>query len=234
MLPDLPPETTTAQLLRRAASRSPIARPTSTASGASRNAARSCADGFATTLIDRGVRPGDVVCLMLPSSIEVRRLLPRAHCASARSRRDQPATRCDRGRKHHRPHAAGAHRARRRRGVTRRSRRGTCSASPICATRSPPTPPPRLPPRSPTDPTCIVWTSGTTGAPKGAVYDHETQAAISRNIGQITEHGDRRLVVLPFAHVGYMTRMWDELARPHDDRARRRTVVGDRDAPPDS
>ena len=36
--------------------------------------------------------------------------------------------------------------------------------------------------------------------------------AISANIGQLTEPGDRRLVVLPFAHVGYMTRMWDELA----------------------
>ncbi len=63
-----------------------------------------------------------------------------------------------------------------------------------------------------TDPACIVWTSGTTGAPKGAVYDHERMAAISRNMGQLTEPGDRRLVVLPFAHVGYMTRMWDELA----------------------
>jgi acyl-CoA synthetase (AMP-forming)/AMP-acid ligase II len=31
-------------------------------------------------------------------------------------------------------------------------------------------------------------------------------------MGQLTEPGDRRLVVLPFAHVGYMTRMWDELA----------------------
>ena len=36
--------------------------------------------------------------------------------------------------------------------------------------------------------------------------------AISANIGQLTEPGDRRLVVLPFPHVGYMTRMWDELA----------------------
>jgi acyl-CoA synthetase (AMP-forming)/AMP-acid ligase II len=57
-----------------------------------------------------------------------------------------------------------------------------------------------------------VWTSGTTGAPKGAVYDHERQAAISRNVGELTRPGDRRLVVLPFPHVGYMTRMWDELA----------------------
>ena len=35
---------------------------------------------------------------------------------------------------------------------------------------------------------------------------------ISRNVGALTEPGDRRLVVLPFPHVGYMTRMWDELA----------------------
>jgi acyl-CoA synthetase (AMP-forming)/AMP-acid ligase II len=75
-----------------------------------------------------------------------------------------------------------------------------------------PLPESALPRIAMTDPACIVWTSGTTGAPKGAVYDHARMAAISRNIGQLTEPGDRRLVVLPFAHVGYMTRMWDELA----------------------
>ncbi len=31
-------------------------------------------------------------------------------------------------------------------------------------------------------------------------------------MGELTRPGDRRLVVLPFPHVGYMTRMWDELA----------------------
>jgi acyl-CoA synthetase (AMP-forming)/AMP-acid ligase II len=75
-----------------------------------------------------------------------------------------------------------------------------------------PADPADLPDIAPTDPACIVWTSGTTGAPKGAVYDHARMAAISRNIGQLTEPGDRRLLVLPFPHVGYMTRMWDELA----------------------
>lgn len=64
----------------------------------------------------------------------------------------------------------------------------------------------------PSDPACIVWTSGTTGEPKGAVYDHARLAAISRNMGELTADGDRRLVSLPFAHVGYMTRIWDELA----------------------
>lgn len=59
---------------------------------------------------------------------------------------------------------------------------------------------------------CIVWTSGTTGEPKGAVYDHSRLEAISRNIGDLTADADRRLVSLPFAHVGYMTRIWDELA----------------------
>ena len=63
-----------------------------------------------------------------------------------------------------------------------------------------------------TDPACIVWTSGTTGEPKGAVYDHARLAAISRNMGELTADGDRRLVSLPFAHVGYMTRIYDEIA----------------------
>ena len=42
--------------------------------------------------------------------------------------------------------------------------------------------------------------------------------------------GERRLVVLPFPHVGYMTRLWDEFAPRHDRRARRGSVVGRRDA----
>jgi acyl-CoA synthetase (AMP-forming)/AMP-acid ligase II len=69
-----------------------------------------------------------------------------------------------------------------------------------------------LPAVTATDPACIVWTSGTTGVPKGAVYDHEAMAVISRNIGELTHDADRRLFVLPFPHVGYMTRVWDEVA----------------------
>ena len=170
------------------------------------------ADGFAATLIDAGVTPGDVVGLLLPSSIKfaacylgalragaitsaVNRRLGPTEQASIFARTEPKVTVL--GDDTALP--AGVHAGR---------------VIPVTDLKEafdadPPPHPPRL---TASDPTCIVWTSGTTGAPKGAVYDHETQAAISRNVGQLTAPGDRRLVVLPFAHVGYMTRMWDELA----------------------
>lgn len=62
-----------------------------------------------------------------------------------------------------------------------------------------------------TDPVAIVWTSGTTGKPKGAVFDAACMRAMARAAGPLSRVGDRRLSPLPFAHVGYMTRVWDEL-----------------------
>ena len=62
-----------------------------------------------------------------------------------------------------------------------------------------------------TDPMAIVWTSGTTGKPKGAVFDHACLRAMAAASGPLSKVGDRRLSPLPFAHVGYMTRVWDEL-----------------------
>lgn len=64
---------------------------------------------------------------------------------------------------------------------------------------------------APTDPVTIVWTSGTTGLPKGAWFDHTCMKAYSPGAVPLSEHGDRRLSPLPFPHVGYMTRVWDEL-----------------------
>ena len=58
-----------------------------------------------------------------------------------------------------------------------------------------------------------MWTSGTTGRPKGAVFDHDNLAAMARGAGALSAFGDRRLSPLPFAHVAYMTRVWDELER---------------------
>ena len=64
---------------------------------------------------------------------------------------------------------------------------------------------------SPDDPVAIVWTSGTTGTPKGAVFDHANLEALSRATGELSAPFDRRLSPVPFAHVGYMTRLWDEI-----------------------
>ena len=65
---------------------------------------------------------------------------------------------------------------------------------------------------SPADPVAVVWTSGTTGLPKGAVFDHASLAAVAKGDDPLSQPGDRRLSPLPFAHVGSMTRPWDEIA----------------------
>ena len=62
-----------------------------------------------------------------------------------------------------------------------------------------------------TDPVAIVWTGGTTGLPKGAWFDHACLRAMTLGAAPISAPGDRRLSPLPFAHVGAMTRVWDEL-----------------------
>ncbi|HYU39554.1 MAG TPA: AMP-binding protein [Acidimicrobiia bacterium] len=169
-------------------------------------------DGFAATLVDHGVQPGDVVSLLLSSTIKFAtcylgalrvgaitsalnlRLGP-AEKASILGRTEPTVTVVGDGVEV--PEGVDAGR------TIHVSELGHAFAA---------DPPASLPPLTPTDPACVVWTSGTTGEPKGAVFDHETMAAISRNIGELTRPGDRRLLALPFAHVGYMTRMWDELA----------------------
>src|SRR3954447_9815050 len=72
---------------------------------------------------------------------------------------------------------------------------------------------PSLPNLRPDDPVAIVWTSGTTGRPKGAVFDHDRLRAMSEGAGILSERFDRRMSPLPFPHVGYMTRTWDEISR---------------------
>ncbi|MEO6623450.1 MAG: AMP-binding protein, partial [Burkholderiaceae bacterium] len=68
------------------------------------------------------------------------------------------------------------------------------AASPACQTE----------PERPNDPQLLVYTSGTTGRPKGAVHTQLALAwncAISRRVQQI-DASDRVLTVLPLFHVG--------------------------------
>jgi acyl-CoA synthetase (AMP-forming)/AMP-acid ligase II len=64
---------------------------------------------------------------------------------------------------------------------------------------------------APDDIVTIMWTSGTTGQPKGACFDHRNLSAIAAAAGALTAPGDRRLVSTPFAHAGYMAKLWDQL-----------------------
>ena len=62
------------------------------------------------------------------------------------------------------------------------------------------------------DPAVIVWTSGTTGTPKGAWFDHRNLHAAVASAGAMARPNDVRLVVAPFAHAGYMAKPWEQLA----------------------
>jgi acyl-CoA synthetase (AMP-forming)/AMP-acid ligase II len=155
------------------------------------------AGGVASALRERGVGKGDVVALRLPSSVEY------AVCYQGALRLGAVTT-----------------------GIN--TRLGPAEVESILEQAQPKIvidasdqvdlwaaldPPSRLPAIAPSDPVAIVWTSGTTGRPKGAVFDHDNLAAMAAGAGALSAFGDRRLSPLPFAHVAYMTRVWDELER---------------------
>jgi acyl-CoA synthetase (AMP-forming)/AMP-acid ligase II len=170
------------------------------------------ADGFAATLLDRGVAPGDVVCLLLPSSIKFASCylgaLRAGAITSAINLRLGPGEKVSILERTGPAVTVVGDGVELAEGVDAGNRIHVSELGHAFGAE----PPPSLPELAPTDAACIVWTSGTTGQPKGAVYDHAAMAVISRNIGELTRPGDRRLLALPFPHVGYMTRMWDELA----------------------
>ncbi|HEY3670898.1 MAG TPA: AMP-binding protein, partial [Acidimicrobiia bacterium] len=62
------------------------------------------------------------------------------------------------------------------------------------------------------EPVVIIWTSGTTGVPKGAWFDHDCLRAAVTTAGVMAAPFDRRLVPTPFAHAGYMAKMWEQIA----------------------
>ena len=157
------------------------------------------ADTLAHRLItDGGVQPGDVVAITLPSGIDHavahQAALRAGAVVTAINPRLGPAERA---------HIIGATTPQ----VVLDTPAGDVN---VLATEGDPQR--RLVVRTPTDPACIVWTGGTTGTPKGVVFDHRCQAAMAAAAGPLSAMGDRRLSPLPFAHVGTMTRLWDEWA----------------------
>jgi acyl-CoA synthetase (AMP-forming)/AMP-acid ligase II len=169
------------------------------------------ADGVAGLLAGHGVTRGSVVCLLLPSSIDY------MVCYAAATRLGAITSGIN-------LRLGGAE----VRSILERTRPAvTVVVDPDTAPEGPTgtvlgleavtaattgPPPDRFPALQASDPVAVVWTSGTTGLPKGAVFDHTRLAAVAAGTDVLSEPGDRRLSPLPFAHVGSMTRTWDEVA----------------------
>lgn len=170
----------------------------------------SAADGVAGLFARSGVGRGSVVCLMLPSSIDymvcyaaafrlgavtsgINLRLGAAEVSSIVGRTDPAVTVTDTG------------------GQGPPGRVGVVLGRPEVRAAWSGRSPRRRPSLARTDPVAVVWTSGTTGLPKGAVFDHGCLAAVAAGTDVLSEPGDRRLSPLPFSHVGSMTRVWDEM-----------------------
>jgi acyl-CoA synthetase (AMP-forming)/AMP-acid ligase II len=167
------------------------------------------ADGVAGHLARRGVSKGDVVCIMLPSSIDyavvyasLLRLGAIASGINPRMGSGEVASIIDRTS----PVLVVADENLPLAGDVPVALRAEAAAA---WDEEPPT---RRPELTAADPVAVVWTSGTTGRPKGAIFDHANLAAVARGTDVLSQPGDRKLSPLPFAHVGYMTRAWDEIA----------------------
>src|SRR5262249_37368095 len=157
-----------------------------------------------TTLLESGVQPGDVVCLLVPNSIK----FAACYFGAARAGAITSAINLRLG-----PAEQASIVARTNPAVTVVGDGATVPGGVDPGRVLPVTDlkdafaagsPTRLPPVASSDPVCIVWTSGTTGTPKGALYTHDSMATIARNVGDLAAPHDRLLFVLPFPHLGYM------------------------------
>jgi acyl-CoA synthetase (AMP-forming)/AMP-acid ligase II len=171
------------------------------------------ADGVAAELVARGVRPGEVVAILLPPSVDYAiayaavvllggvatglntRLGPR-EVAAIFARAEPALAVVPSG-----PAVAGVP-----------ATTPTMDSAALAAAAAGPglgAPHHR---GDPTDPVVIIWTSGTTGLPKGAWFDHDNLRAAVSTAGALAAPFDRRLASTPFAHAGYMAKLWEQAA----------------------
>ena len=169
------------------------------------------ADGVAASLAARGVRPGDVVVIALPPSIDyaiasaaIVRLGAVASGINLRLGPREVAAICACAP----PVLAFVDERAPLAGLPDDVKRVT-RLEITDAARGAREPAPRG--RS-SDPVVIIWTSGTTGVPKGAWFDHDNLRAAVTTAGVMAAPFDRRLVPTPFAHAGYMAKLWEQLA----------------------
>jgi acyl-CoA synthetase (AMP-forming)/AMP-acid ligase II len=171
------------------------------------------ADRLAGALVDLGVRPGDVVAIALPPSIDYAIAYPAIMLAGGVA--TGLSTRLG-ARELHAIYAratpvltlfdpsVGYPALPEGSSVVQRSELARLTTGrPLGRDR---------PARSSTDPAVIIWTSGTTGVPKGAWFDQEGLRAAVTSGGVMIAPDDRRLLSTPFAHAGYMSKLWEQLA----------------------
>ena len=171
------------------------------------------ADGLARRFVDAGVKPGDVVMIYIPSSIDY------AVCYAAAALAGAVATGINM-RLGPREIAAILAKAAPTLVVmedgavlpSKAERPRMLHRGELAAATAGPGLGEARPRRRAGDAAVIIWTSGTTGMPKGAWFDHRNLKAAVQSAGVMTHAFDRKLPSTPFAHAGYMAKLWDQLA----------------------